>query len=238
VIDERFGLSGKDGADIEILGCTRGIPGGGFLYTNLESVSLGVVLGLTGLAASKVRPEELIADLKQHPAIAPLVRGGTLLEYSAHLIPEGGYRSMPDLVGDGILVAGDAAAMCLAAGIWLEGVNFALGAGMYAGRAAAAALKSGDTSKSGLSGYRTMLEDSFVLADHRKLRKVPGLVLSQRVQTRYPGLICDLVQGLFTVDNPAPKPGLRRLLRRSARAHEVRMRDLVRDALVGMRSFG
>jgi electron transfer flavoprotein-quinone oxidoreductase len=238
VIDERFGLSGKDGADIEILGCTRGIPGGGFLYTNLESVSVGVVLGLTGLAASKVRPEELIADLKQHPAIAPLVRGGTLLEYSAHLIPEGGYHSMPDLVGDGILVAGDAAAMCLAAGIWLEGVNFALGAGMYAGRAAAAALKSGDTSKSGLSGYRTMLEDSFVLADHRKLRKVPGLMLSHRVQTRYPGLICDLVQGLFTVDNPAPKPGLRRLLRRSARAHEVRMRDLVRDALVGMRSFG
>jgi electron transfer flavoprotein-quinone oxidoreductase len=238
VIDERFGLSGRDGADIEMIGCTRGIPGGGFLYTNLESVSLGVVVGLTGLAAAKVRPEELIADLKEHPAIAPLVRGGALQEYSAHLIPEGGYRSMPELVGDGMLVAGDAAAMCLAAGIWLEGVNFALGAGMYAGRAAAAALRCGNTSKSGLAAYRTMLEDSFVLADHRKLRKVPDLVLSPRVQADYPGLLCDLVQGLFTVENPAPKPGLRRLLRRGRRAHGVRRRDLLRDALVGLRSFG
>jgi electron transfer flavoprotein-quinone oxidoreductase len=142
-IEERFGVTGTDGVDFEILGCTRGIPGGGFLYTNLDSVSIGVVLGLDGLSKAGIRPEELIADLKRHPAIAPLVRGGAEIEYSAHLIPEGGYRSMPELAGDGILVAGDAAAMCLAAGIWLEGVNFALGAGMYAGRAAAGALRAG-----------------------------------------------------------------------------------------------
>ena len=43
---------------------------------------------------------------------------------------------MPKMTGDGILVAGDAAAMCLAAGIWLEGVNFAMASGLYAGEAA------------------------------------------------------------------------------------------------------
>ncbi|MGH3439726.1 MAG: FAD-dependent oxidoreductase [Sciscionella sp.] len=237
-IEERFALSGEDGLDIEILGCTRGIPGGGFLYTNRASVSVGVVLGLNGLAAARVRPEELIAELKRHPAIAPLVRGGELLEYAAHLIPEGGYRAMPDLVADGMLVAGDSAAMCLAAGIWLEGVNFALGAGMYAGRAAATAIRSGDTSKAGLAGYRAMLEQSFVLADHRKLRDVPGLVLSERMQQRYPGLVCDLMQGLFQVDNPLPKPGLRKLVRSTARRHGVRMRELAADAWTAMRSFG
>jgi electron transfer flavoprotein-quinone oxidoreductase len=238
VLEERFGVTGLDGVDIEILGCTGGIPGGGFLYTNRESVSVGVVLSLPGLAAARVRPEELIAALKRHPAVAPLVRGGELLEYSAHLIPEGGYRHLPKLVADGMLVAGDAAALCLAAGIWLEGVNFALGSGMYAGRAAAAAITAADTSARGLAGYRRMLAGSFVLADHRKLRKVPDLVLSRRVQEQYPGMICDVVQGLFTVDNPRPKPGLRRLLRRSAKAHGVRRRDLVRDGLVGLRSFG
>jgi electron transfer flavoprotein-quinone oxidoreductase len=238
VIEERFAVTGRNGVDIEILGCTGRIPGGGFLYTNLESVSVGVVLSLPGLAAAKVRPEDLIAALKRHPAVAPLVRGGELLEYSAHLIPEGGYRSMPRLAADGLLVAGDAAAMCLAAGIWLEGVNFALGSGMYAGRAAAAALAAGDVSARGLAGYRKLLAGSFVLADHRKLRRVPDLVLSPRVQQNYPGMICDVVQGLFTVDNPRPKPGLRRLLRRSAKAHGVRRRDLVRDGLTGLRSFG
>jgi electron transfer flavoprotein-quinone oxidoreductase len=185
-----------------------------------------------------VRPEELVAGLKRHPAIAPLVRGAALLEYSAHLIPEGGYRSMPRLAADGMLVAGDAAALCLAAGLWLEGVNFALGSGMYAGRAAAAALAAGDTSAHGLAGYRRLLAGSFVLADHRRLRNVPRLLLSERTQRRYPGLVCDMVQGLFTVDNPRPKPGLRRLLRRAARANGVRRRDLVRDGLAGMRAFG
>lgn len=237
VIDERFGLTGDEGADFEIIGCTGDIPGGGFLYTNKESVGIGVVLELDGLTAAKVRPEELIAELKAHPAIAPLVRGGELVEYSAHLIPEGGYRTMPELVTDGMLIAGDAAAMCLAAGIWLEGVNFALGAGMYAGRAAAAAIAKGDTSKAGLAAYRTMLENSFVLGDHRRLRDMPGLVLSERVQRRYPGLVCDLAQGMFEVDNAQPKPGLRKLLREARRTHGVRVRDLLRDGITAMRSL-
>jgi electron transfer flavoprotein-quinone oxidoreductase len=236
-LEERFGVTGREGVDIEMLGCTRGIPGGGFLYTNFESISVGVVLGLAGVGKAKTRPEQLVAELKRHPAIAPLVRGGEQIEYSAHLIPEGGYRFMPELIDDGILVAGDAAAMCLAAGIWLEGVNFAIGAGMFAGRAAAAALKAGDVSRKGLAGYRTMLESSFVLADHRKLRDLPGLVLSERVQQNYPGLVCDLVQGLFQVDNPLPKPGLRKLVRRSAKDNGVRLRDLARDAWTGMRGL-
>ncbi|HEY2723446.1 MAG TPA: FAD-dependent oxidoreductase [Pseudonocardiaceae bacterium] len=238
LLEERFGLSGCEGLDIEMLGCTRGIPGGGFLYTNLDSISLGMVLSLPGLGAAGVRPEELIADLKEHPTIAPWVRGTELVEYSAHLIPEGGYDTMPELVGDGMLVCGDAAAMCLAAGIWLEGVNFAIGSGMYAGRAAADALRAGDTSKAGLAGYRKRLENSFVLADHRKLRNAPGLILSERMQQRYPGLVCDLVEGMFRVDNPHPKPGLRTLLRRTAKQHGVRLRDLARDGLSALRSFG
>ncbi|MGI5472185.1 FAD-dependent oxidoreductase [Streptomyces sp. CA-132043] len=238
VIEERFQLTGRDGMDIEILGCTRGIPGGGFLYTNLDTVSVGVVLGLPGLARSGVRPDRILAELKAHPAVAPLVRGAEVKEYAAHLLPEGGYDTMPELAGDGILVAGDAAHMCLAAGIWLEGVNYALGAGMYAGRAAAAAVAAGDTSRRGLAGYRRMLADSFVLADHRKLRRVPGLVFSDRVQQAYPGLACDVLQSLFQVDNSSPKPGLRRILRRTARRHGVALHHALSDAFTALRSFG
>lgn len=237
VIDERFGLRGREGLDIEILGCTRGIPGGGFLYTNAESVALGVVLSLPGLAGAKVRPEEIIADLKAHPAIAPFVRGATLKEYGAHLIPEGGYDHMPRLAADGLLVAGDAAGMCLAAGIWLEGVNFAIGSGLAAGRAAARAVTAGDTTTRGLAGYRRDLERGFVLTDHKRLRGAPALVLSERVQRRYPGLVADLAEGVFTVTNPRPKPGIVSLLRRTARRHDVRLRDLARDGIRAARVF-
>jgi electron transfer flavoprotein-quinone oxidoreductase len=58
---------------------------------------------------------------------------------------------MPRLATDGMLVAGDAAFMCLAAGLWLEGINFAIGAGLAAGRTAAEAITAGDTSAAGLT---------------------------------------------------------------------------------------
>ncbi len=237
VIDERFGLAGDQGMDIEMVGCTSGIAGGGFLYTNLDTVSLGVVVGLNGLVAAKVRPEELIARLKAHPGIARYLRGAQLKEYSAHLIPEGGYRAMPRLSVDGMLVAGDAASMCLAAGLWLEGVNFAIGAGLAAGRTAAEAIAAGNTSARGLAGYRRRLEASFVLADHKRLRNAADIVLADRMQQQYPGLACDFVQQVFTIINPTPKPGMAREFFRAARGNKVRLRSLARDGWQALRAF-
>jgi electron transfer flavoprotein-quinone oxidoreductase len=237
VIEERFGLSAHEGLDIEIVGCTQGIPGGGFLYTNRDTVSVGVVVGVSELARSGVRPEDLVAGLKAHPAIAPYLGGATLKEYAAHLIPEGGYDHMPQLAADGFLVAGDAAGMTLAAGLWLEGVNFAIGAGWAAGRTAAAAVAAGDVSASGLSGYRTALEANFVLADHKRFRRAPELLLSERLQRQYPPMICDLVEQLFTVTNPEPKPGGLKVVLNTVRRHRVRWRDLVRDGVEAVRAF-
>ncbi len=236
-IEQRFGVTGRHGVDIEILGATGQVPGGGFVYTNLETVAVGVVAQVSGLAKAKVRPEELVARLRAHPAVAALTHGGELVEYSAHLIPEGGYDSMPALSTDGMLVAGDAAHMTLAAGIWLEGVNMAIGAGSAAGLTAARALAAGDTSEHGLRGYRQALESSFVLANHRRLRNLPHLVLGERTQRVYPGLICDLAEELFTVRDPIPKPGLTRLALDARRRHGVRWRDLASDGLSALRAL-
>jgi electron transfer flavoprotein-quinone oxidoreductase len=237
VIEDRFGVGPGEGVDIEVVGCTRGIPGGGFLYTNRESVSIGVVVSVTALASSGFRPEDLITDFKAHPAIAPLLKGATAKEYAAHLIPEGGYDAMPSLSADGLLIAGDAAGMTLAAGVWLEGVNFAIGSGLAAGRAAAAAIISGDVTEAGLATYRATLERNFVLQDHKRLRRAPNLILSERMQGPYPQLMCDLAEQVFTVVNPEPKPGLARLFVRTVRAQGVRWRDLVRDGIETIRVF-
>ncbi|MCU1595680.1 MAG: Electron-transferring-flavoprotein dehydrogenase [Frankiales bacterium] len=233
VIDERFGVRGDEGVDVEILGCTRGIAGGGFVYTNKDSLSVGVVVSIDGLAKSGIRPEELIADLKAHPAVAPWVQGAEVKEYAAHLIPEGGYDHLPELSAPGFLVTGDAAGLCLAAGIWLEGVNFAIGSGLAAGKAAAGHVQRDEP----LTSYKQDLEGSFVLQDHKRLRKAPGLVLSDRVQQQYPGMIADLVEGMFTVTNPTAKPGVLTLLRRSAKKHGVKLRHLAADGLSGGRTF-
>jgi electron transfer flavoprotein-quinone oxidoreductase len=237
-IEKRFGLTGREGADFEIIGCTQGIAGGGFIYTNLDSIAVGVVLSLPDLAASKRRAEELIAGLKAHPAVAPMLEGAELKEYSAHLIPEAGLEMMPSFAADGLLVAGDAAALCLAAGIWLEGVNFAIGSGKAAGETAVEALRARDMSVEFLGRYQSRLEADFVLRDHRKLAGAPGLVMSERVQQRYPQLVCNLVEGMFTVTNPTPKTGALKLVRAEAKRAGVRLRDLARDGWAGLRTYG
>jgi electron transfer flavoprotein-quinone oxidoreductase len=228
----------REGVDIEILGGTSGVGGGAFLYTNLDTLGVGVVLKLSALAAQSVRPETIIAALKTHPSIAPLVDGGELVEYSAHLIPEAGVSMIPTLATHGMVVAGDAASLCLAAGIWLEGVNFAMASGMYAGEAVDDALRARDVTVAGLAGYERRLSSTFVLRDHRKLRRVPSLVLSDRVQHEYPQFAANVVERMFRVDNPEPKPGLRRIVRDERRRAGIRLRHLARDAWIGMRGFG
>jgi electron transfer flavoprotein-quinone oxidoreductase len=145
---------------------------------------------------------------------------------------------MPALAVDGMVIAGDAAAMTLAAGLWLEGVNFAIGSGFAAGGAVDRAIGSGDWSARGLASYRADLEAQFVLADHKRLRRAPALVLSDRVQQRYPGLLCDVAEGMFTVTNPTPKLGGLRITRRAAARHGVKLRQLAADTVRGMRIFG
>lgn len=237
-IEDRFGLRDTEGADFEIVGCTAGIPGGGFLYTNLETIAIGVVLQLSALSRSNRRPEEILASLKAHPSIAPLVEGGKLKEYSAHLIPEGGYHALPELATDGIVVAGDAAAFCLAAGIWLEGVNFAIGSGMAAAETCLEALDANNTSAAGLAGYRRRLSSNFVLANHKKLRRAPKFALSERVQGRYLEFACNIVQEMFTIRDPRPKRGLLAVGRQELRRAGIRLRDFAIDIYTAVRTYG
>ena len=146
---------------------------------------------------------------------------------------------MPKMTTAGMLVAGDAAALCLAAGIWLEGVNFAMASGMYAGETVVEAVRSADVSAEGLAGYARRLSETFVLKDHRRLRRAPELVLSDRVQHLYPAMIA----ANRRADVPRRQPDAE-----AAPAHDHRARnasgpacarrDLVRDSLDGLRTFG
>ena len=128
-IQDRFGVSAGEGAAQLFFGTiTSGMVGGGFLYTNRESLSLGMVVGIEALSNHEPRIEapELMEILKARPEVAPLIDGGNSVEYSAHVIPEGGINALPKLIGDGILLAGDAAGLGLNMGITVRGMDFAL----------------------------------------------------------------------------------------------------------------
>ena len=116
------------------------------MYTNRESLSIGIIFQLSSLLRERARPYELLDGLKNHPSILPLIRGGSVKEYSAHMIPEGGWKMFPKLYAPGLLVAGDAAGMVLAAGCYLQGINYAMVAGEAAARTVIAAAKDRDFS--------------------------------------------------------------------------------------------
>lgn len=69
---------------------------------------MGVGCLLSDFKKMGVSPYTLLERMKAHPAIAPLIEGGEMKEYCAHLIPEGGYNAMPPLYGDGWMIVGDA----------------------------------------------------------------------------------------------------------------------------------
>jgi len=76
-IQERFGLGEKDGAAYVFAGeASMGLRGGGFLYTNKASVSLGLVVSSEDLARKKVEIADLQTKFRMHPAVQRLVKGG------------------------------------------------------------------------------------------------------------------------------------------------------------------
>src|SRR3989338_2931849 len=92
-IEDRFGLEGNEGATMEMFGAiTEGMLGYAFLYTNKESISLGVGCKLSHLQKSGRPIYELLDKLKAHPVLRPLIKDAKPLEYSGHIIPEGGYN--------------------------------------------------------------------------------------------------------------------------------------------------
>ena len=102
--------------------------------------------------------------------IAPLIKEGKSKEYLAHWLPEGGYHTVPQLCGEGFLIAGDSAMLFNA--LHREGSNLAMAAGRMAGETVALAKKDGDFTKKSLSRYQKKLQESFILPDlylHRDL---------------------------------------------------------------------
>ena len=164
IIQDRFNLDEKNGAVYTIMGGPMlGITGLGFLYTNIDTISIGVGITLSDLNAADKAPYVYLEELKEHPLIKPLLKNAEIKEYSAHLIPEGGYKAIPKLYFDGLMIAGDAAS--LVNNIHWEGSNLAMISGKYAALTALEAIKNNDFSEKTLSSYEKRLNESFVIKD-------------------------------------------------------------------------
>ena len=233
-IEERFGVEEGEGATQLFFGSlTQGMFGGGFLYTNRESLSLGLVVAIHDLMEKQppLSPHDLLEDFKARPEIRPLIAGGHPVEYSAHMLPEGGFRALRRLVTDGMVVVGDAAGLALNTGVIVRGLDFALASGVMAARALLSAREKGDFSAASLASYETLLRDSFVWQVLKTFRHMPDFLANPRLFEFYPSVVCDLFEQIMWVGEK-PKERFSKTALRAVRQNLLRA-SVLKD-LLGM----
>ncbi len=199
-IMDRFNLEGDEGVTTEFIGQLGGMAGLGFMYTNQDTISFGVGVMVSDLKRTKIRPYELIENVKQHPMIRKMLQGGESKEYAAHLIPEGGFHAIPSLSGNGWVICGDAAQ--LVNFVHREGTNLAMTSGKFAAEAIIEAHAKGDYSRDGLSGYDRRVRESFIHKDLKKYQGLHGLLndIDPKLFDRLPAALNDAAYQMLLID--------------------------------------
>ncbi|WP_267162833.1 FAD-dependent monooxygenase [Halovenus salina] len=171
VINERFDVSPESGSAHLFSGdLFDGIRGGGFLYTNEDSLSVGTVFHLDSLADGRAEPHELLDSLLTHPLLDQWFQGEyDEREYAAKLVPDSKKVAHPSPHRGRLLLVGDAAGQMQAQGPIIKGMNHAVTAGGLAAEAVAEAKTRGNSLAAGAL-YEQKLEDEGVMKRLRPRR--------------------------------------------------------------------
>ena len=235
-IEERFGLDPGEGAAHVFVGSpSGGLRGGGFLYTNKESVALGMVVGGEDVSLNAVPSHTLMQKLRSHPKVQRFTKGGKTIEYDAHMIPEAGPGLLTRPFTGGMLVAGDAAGHLLNNGYTFRGVDMAIGAGVAAAETILEARKRKDYSANSLKGFDRRLREDPSLRDMYTFSRVPLYLRNKRLYTVYPELVCAAAEAVYRVDGTGKRKILKEL--RSQTKGRVSTLKLVWDMIRGARTF-
>lgn len=232
VIQERFNVGAEEGVARAILGQTNGVQGGGFLYTNRDSISLGIVLSPAALAKQKKKIADIYQDFKMHPAIYQMIGDGTTSEYSAHLVPDNGWNSVPkQLYRDGFLMIGDAAGFCVNTGTIIRGIDLAIVSGVAAAHAVLRAEKKEDVGPC----YMHALQELEVLPTMKLFAGWPEITGIPRMTKQYPDMMNEMMKFMFTVDGKLPKKmtsAMKEIMQR-----HISLRQLIADSWKGFRAI-
>jgi electron transfer flavoprotein-quinone oxidoreductase len=206
-VNERFNLKDDEGAAWVLVGdITSPMPGGAFIYTNRDSVSIGLVVFLAdAVARVDQHVSRVVERLRLHPKLKHLWMDGELIEYSAKLTPEywKGYRPKR-LSGNGLLIVGDAAGLLFNNGLTFRGVDFAAYSGHLAAEAYDKAHAAGDYSAESLKLYDRMVEESFIGRELRKHNGMEHIRHNPRFFEKYPLLVTRSLGKAFDIGLEGP----------------------------------
>lgn len=237
LIESRFGISDKEGVMYEYFGDgVKNTVGSAFIYTNTDSISVGVGATIEDYVENKIAPYDLLDHFKNHPCVAPYLRGGEVVEYSTHMIIEDSYNRLPDFCANGLILVGDSAGLCNSS-IYHEITNMAMASGVFAAEAVLSAREKKDFSAAVLEpAYRSRLENSFVLKDmHYARNYIDFLSHNRQFLTEYPNLMVDTALDYFTVDKTPKKDVQKKCFKRIGK--EIGWLKLIKDAWKAKKAF-
>ena len=238
VLEDRFNVRGNEGVAYAMVGdCTQGVAGGGFLYTNEESISIGVVMRLDDLEKSGLASSDVHDHMLSHPAIAPLLEDGTLLEYGCHLTIEDGPAMVAhDLTRPGLMIIGDAAGFTLNTGLTIRGMDLAAGSALAAAEAIEKAFQTMDFGQQSMDQYRALLDSSFVGKDMATYAKAPAFLERPRMYKDYGKLGAEVFYGIFNHDL-TPRRHIRKVGLDALKASGLKLTQIMGDVLAGIRAL-
>ena len=238
ILEDRFNVRGNEGVAYAMVGdCTQGVAGGGFLYTNEESISIGVVMRLDDLEKSGLASSDVHDHMLNHPAIAPLLEDGTLLEYGCHLTIEDGPAMVAhDLTRPGLMIIGDAAGFTLNTGLTIRGMDLAAGSALAAAEAIEKAFQTMDFGQQSMDQYRALLDSSFVGKDMATYAKAPAFLERPRMYKDYGKLAAEVFYGIFNHDL-TPRRHIRKVGLDALKASGLKLTQIMGDVLAGIRAL-
>ena len=235
IINDRFNTDTDKGAALLGMGsANQGLFGGLFMYTNKKTISIGLVQDAKTWMDSGLKIQDAMELIKDHPLISKYIEGGALVEYTAHLIPEGGYDAFSEFCDDGILVTGDAAGLCMNRGFTVRGMDYAIMSGIAAADTADQALTKGVFSKDFLSMYTARLEHN-VLNDFKTLKRGHNYMAnSEHLFTTYPDLAITALQSMNKVDGGALHGVVKTIVKGLPK---IKVFSVAKDAIKGVLSL-
>lgn len=167
-IEDRFDIGPDEGVAHLFSGnLFDDVRGGGFLYTNTDTLSIGAVFHLDSLVAEQAEPHELLDGLLTHPLLAQwLGEEYHEIEYSAKLVPDSKKVAHTSPHRDRLVLVGDAGGQMQAQGPIIKGMNHAVTAGALAAESFAEAKQRNNPDSAGRR-YERKLQERGVM---KKLR--------------------------------------------------------------------
>lgn len=164
-IDRRFKVARGEGRALFYLGSfMKGVGGGAFIYTNTDTLSVGIVISMDSMIRATTehfdiigKPLEIVQSFEAHPMVRDLLEGADMVEYSAHNIPKGYKTILRRPYTGGFLVTGDALGTFVKIGPLIDGMRRAIASGIMAAETYLQANESGSFRASNLSRYRDLL---------------------------------------------------------------------------------